>query len=315
MYLALSDQHRDVAGQAVRAHPRWSPVPFPGRRTIEIDPDDMVRRRSATWSGMSAESLQATELNRFSMRFRAPVHLLMAYHEGLRHEGETTVSGMLPTRSRDFRRKLSFVPAGSEFREWQAPRALAQITCIYLDPGDLPHFSEAMPELKPRLLFEDFVLWETTAKLRTLLESSDADNGHYLEAVGSVLRHELVRLLAGKPAPDRTARGGLAAWQQRVVLEYIDEHLADTIPLSVLAGLTRLSPHHFCRAFKSSLGRPPLRYQGLRRIERAKLLLGKVSSTITEIGLSVGFSETSSFTAAFRRETGLTPSDFRRSLA
>jgi AraC-like DNA-binding protein len=36
--------------------------------------------------------------------------------------------------------------------------------------------------------------------------------------------------------------------------------------------------------------------------------------SVTEIALDVGFSETSSFTAAFRRWTGETPTDCRRSL-
>jgi AraC-like DNA-binding protein len=37
--------------------------------------------------------------------------------------------------------------------------------------------------------------------------------------------------------------------------------------------------------------------------------------SVTEIGLDVGFSETSSFTSAYRKVTGETPSDYRRSLA
>jgi len=35
---------------------------------------------------------------------------------------------------------------------------------------------------------------------------------------------------------------------------------------------------------------------------------------VTDIGLTVGFSETSSFSAAFRKATGLTPTGYRRSL-
>jgi AraC family transcriptional regulator len=36
---------------------------------------------------------------------------------------------------------------------------------------------------------------------------------------------------------------------------------------------------------------------------------------VTEIGLGVGFSETSSFTAAFRKLTGEIPTEYRRTLA
>ena len=66
----------------------------------------------------------------------------------------------------------------------------------------------------------------------------------------------------------------------------------------------RLSPFYFCRAFKQSFGLPPHRYHNGRRIERAKSLLAKPASSVTEIGMTVGFSETSSFSAAFRKATG-----------
>ena len=51
-----------------------------------------------------------------------------------------------------------------------------------------------------------------------------------------------------------------------------------------------------------------------RRMERAKLLLAKPALTVTDVGLTVGYSETSSFTAAFHKATGLTPTAFRRTV-
>jgi AraC family transcriptional regulator len=76
-----------------------------------------------------------------------------------------------------------------------------------------------------------------------------------------------------------------------------------------------LSPYHFSRAFKQSFGMPPHRYLTNQRIERAKSLLAARKLSVTEIGLDVGFSETSSFTSAFRKVTGETPTDYRRRLA
>lgn len=103
-----------------------------------------------------------------------------------------------------------------------------------------------------------------------------------------------------------------AVWQQRVVTTYIEAHLSETIPMAKLAELDRLSPYYFCRAFKQSFGLPPHRYHNSRRIEHAKTLLAKSSPSVTDIGLTVGFSETSSFTAAFRKATGLTPTTYHR---
>jgi AraC family transcriptional regulator len=110
-------------------------------------------------------------------------------------------------------------------------------------------------------------------------------------------------------------RGGLAGWQQRTVAAYIEEHLAERIRLATLARLVRLSPYHFCRAFKQSFGIPPHRYHNQRRIEQAKLLLVKPAPSVTDIGLSLGYGDTSSFSTAFRRATGLSPTAYHRSFA
>jgi AraC family transcriptional regulator len=109
-------------------------------------------------------------------------------------------------------------------------------------------------------------------------------------------------------------RGGLAPWQQRRVVEFIEQHLAEDISLDALAELVRLSPYHFLRCFKRSLGEPPHRYWTARRIERAKTLPANPRASVTEVAFQVGFSGTSAFSAAFRRITGQTATDYRLSL-
>jgi AraC family transcriptional regulator len=49
-----------------------------------------------------------------------------------------------------------------------------------------------------------------------------------------------------------------------------------------------------------------------RRIDRARGLLQKPALSVTQIGIQIGFREASSFTKAFRRFTGLTPTEYRR---
>ena len=189
---------------------------------------------------------------------------------------------------------------------------------FYFDPDVLPHSAlqgDTEQALAPRLFFEDAALLATAQKLMALIEGPQPDDCSYLEALGVVLVHELMRLNQGNTNAKASIRGGLAAWQQRIVTSYIEEHLAEAVPLAKLAQLAGLSTYHFCRAFKQSFGVPPHRYHTSQRIERAKALLAKPSLTVTDIGLTVGFSETSSFTAAFRKATGLTPTAYHRSLA
>jgi AraC family transcriptional regulator len=135
----------------------------------------------------------------------------------------------------------------------------------------------------------------------------------YAEALSLVLAHELLRLHQGASVSP-LLRGGLASWQQKKVVDYIEDQLDKEISLRDLAALAQLSPFHFSRAFKQSFGEPPHRYHMARRIEHAKTLLKVPARTVTEIALMLGYSETSSFTAAFHRSVGTTPSDYRRSV-
>ena len=123
-----------------------------------------------------------------------------------------------------------------------------------------------------------------------------------------MLAYELVRLGSGGTHIPSPVRGGIAGWQQRAVASYIEEHVADQISLATLAQLAHLSPYHFSRAFKQTFGMPP------HRIERAKSLLANPAATVTSVGMAVGLCETSSFSAAFRKATGVTPTGFQRSV-
>jgi AraC family transcriptional regulator len=287
-------------------------------QVVEITPSDIVARRAERWDGVAAEIVQATSRERIEYRFRGSRHLLAVYEQGVRCDGDSLVEGLPRSALRDLKRKLTFVPAGHEYHEWQEPRVLTRVVYFYFDPAKMPIHQEAEDAntpLAPRLFFEDATLWSTALKLARLLEGGKPDNRLYFEALGVVLAHELVRLNAGAQRIEAPLRGGLAPWQQRIAVAYIEEHLAEQISLATLAELVRLSPYYFCRAFKQSFGVPPIRYHSNRRIEHAKLLLAKPQPSVTDIGLTIGFSETSSFTAAFRKATGLTPTAYHRSLA
>ena len=96
--------------------------------------------------------------------------------------------------------------------------------------------------------------------------------------------------------------------------QYIGEHLSEDISLATLAEVARLSPYHFVRTFKQSFGLPPHRYLSSLRMQQAKSLLANPAMSVTQIGVNLGFSETSSFTTTFRKHTGLTPTAYRRGL-
>ncbi|MBI1777685.1 MAG: helix-turn-helix transcriptional regulator [Proteobacteria bacterium] len=284
--------------------------------TVTIAPAAIARRRLATWGGIQADSVQVLRRDPFEYGFCSARHLLIASEQVARYDGESFVEGLPKSVLREFSETLTFVPAGHRFHGWHKPRGLARATYLYIEPHAPllgPELDFAETAFKPRLAFADRNLWTTALKLGAEAENASPDRP-YAEALGMVLAHELMRLNNPDKAPRPVIRGGLAAWQQKRVAEFIAEHLGQEIALSTLAKLAQLSPFHFAHAFKQSFGMPPHRYHTSRRMERAKTLLARQGLSITEIGHRLGYRETSSFTAAFRKVTGFSPSQFRRNL-
>jgi len=318
--LLRSDSRFENGVQPINGRARQLPDPKIGdvnNQALEIAPADVVRRRASAWDGIRVEVVRSVTHDKVQFRFHAPCHLLLVYEEGVRDEGETVIGDLPPSTLRTLRRKLTFVPAGHEYREWQRPRVRSRIICFYFDPAKMSAHSDASPPaapLAPRLFFENNVLWDTAVKLAMAMEDgSEADR--YSEALGVVVAHELLRMHGHVRRHGPPARGSLAVWRQRIVAAYIEEHLAEPIALAALAKLVHLSSYYFCRAFKQSFGISPHRYHIKRRIERAKTLLADPASSVTDIALQLGFSETGSFSAAFRHTTGTTPTEYRRALA
>jgi len=285
-------------------------------RFVQVHPVHAFRRRAIAWNGMAAEIVQATSSERIEFHFQAQLHLLALHDEGSRRNGETFVEGLGRSQLRDTRQKLTFVPAGHEYIEWHEPTALTRIVFFYFDPARQP---DPCSPLQPRLYFEDGAISNSALKLKALLESASDPDVSYFEPVAAVLIHELAHLHARPPRSDGMAggglaRGGLAPWQQRAVVSYIEEHLAEPISLAMLARLVRLSAFYFCRAFKQSFGMPPHRYHSRRRIEHAKTLLAKSDWSVTRIASMLGFSDTSAFSTAFHKVSGQTPTSYRRLL-
>jgi AraC family transcriptional regulator len=281
--------------------------------TVSITPAETVRRLGTGWHWWFSESVHVPIGSKIEFRFQGNTHLLVLYNEGVRKNGETWIDGLQSSRLRSFARKLTFVPAGCAYREWHETDASTRITFLYLDPAAFQKSNDGEGGLPPpRMYFEDSVVWDTTSKLKNTVESGQTKHKPYLEALSGVLAHELSRVnqeLVREPA---ASRGGLAAWQKRAVVEYIEAHLGEQVCLLKLADLARLSVHHFCRAFKQSVGIPAHQYQVHRRMEIAKLLLAGRTMSVTDIALTLGYAHTSSFSSAFRKTTGLTPTVYRR---
>lgn len=95
-------------------------------------------------------------------------------------------------------------------------------------------------------------------------------------------------------------------------LNYIEEHLDSELTLETLSDVAHMSKTYFCCQFKKLNGISPWEYITIKRIEKAITYLESTDLTRLEIALKCGYNNTSNFYHAFKRVTGKTPGDFKR---
>lgn len=147
--------------------------------------------------------------------------------------------------------------------------------------------------------------------LRNEVESGGAGGLLFAESIAMALAVHVLRRYAAVATPRADAGGRLSTPQLRAALDFIAAHLGDNPSLAQVAGATALSPYHFARRFKASLGVSPHQFMLRARVERAKTLLADRRHSLVEIGLVTGFANQSHFTTAFRRLVGTTPKRYR----
>lgn len=96
------------------------------------------------------------------------------------------------------------------------------------------------------------------------------------------------------------------------ITRYLQEHLSEEISLSVLAEEFHLSTQYISQLFKSEIGVNFLAYLTNIRMEKAKNLLLTTSLPITEVAEQSGYGDYRVFTKVFRKNEGITPSQYRR---
>jgi AraC family transcriptional regulator len=146
----------------------------------------------------------------------------------------------------------------------------------------------------------------------------EAQNGSpfgqlYAESASEFLARHIIHSYSSLSRPPPPSAGGLAARRLKVVLDYIEENLGQPIALHRLAELAGVSTRHFERAFRQALGVPPHAYVLGKRVNAARhLLLTQPTLAIDRIAKRVGLSSSSHLASAFRRQTGYSPTAFRR---
>lgn len=96
------------------------------------------------------------------------------------------------------------------------------------------------------------------------------------------------------------------------ILSYLNQHYTRQIDLKEISCLATMSPTSFCRYFKSKTGKTLKNYILDMRIGYACKLLSVDTMNISQISLECGFETISHFNKSFKKNTGFTPTEYKR---
>jgi LacI family transcriptional regulator len=136
----------------------------------------------------------------------------------------------------------------------------------------------------------------------------------------------LDRIMDGEPPPAKTvlipprgitvrASTDLMATGSPIVrraLEFIRENLSSPIGLDQVAAGAGTSRATMSRLFEQEFGRTVGKEILRQRMDLAKKLLSDDAHAVSEVAYRTGFCNPAYFTNTFRRETGLSPKDWRK---
>ncbi len=211
---------------------------------------------------------------------------------------------------------IAIIPAGISHRcNWNStvrfgilaiePTLLQQVGQNWVNPNRI--------ELMPRFMSDrDDLIQSIFSTLRSELNMAGIGGNLLVDSLKTALVIHLLRHYCTTSPKLFSTATGLSTAQLQLVTDYIRDHLDLDLKLTDLSAIAQISPYHFLRLFKKSLGITPHQYILKQRLERAKYLLQFSQLDISEIAFRVGFCDASHLTRCFRKSLGRTPSQWRK---
>lgn len=116
------------------------------------------------------------------------------------------------------------------------------------------------------------------------------------------------------PVESRYREHSPAGPRLRVAIAHVAKHYLQRISEAEVARMCEMSPSRFCREFKAAFGVTFVEYVAVQRMLHAKRLLANPSMPVSDVAVAVGFNDPSYFTRVFRKQEGVSPSEYRTSV-
>lgn len=153
----------------------------------------------------------------------------------------------------------------------------------------------------------DSFLYDIASKLTSVCDDVFAEK-IYAESLGVACIVHLAKQYCREDV--YFPKGRLDPYQLKQVVDFAHSYMQFNIGLHEMAGLVHLSPYHFGRLFKQTIGRSPYQFILQLKIDCAKKLIKKNRGPISEIAYQLNFSDQSHFSNAFRKATGVSPRQY-----
>jgi AraC family transcriptional regulator len=240
-------------------------------------------------------------------------HVIMTYPTGVQRLERRTGKSLATGTARPG--VVTIIPAGSSAK-WDIPGPVDVIQ-LYLPRTTLERVSReadasAPGDLLERTGYPDAITSSLLMSAADVLEGSSSLDALFRQQLTDLLATRLLAAHTGAPVTFEPATGGLSPHALRRTIERLRSDKDADVSLAALASDAGLSRFHFCRAFKESTGLSPHAWLRQQRLERAMNRLCETDASIESVAAELGYASQTAFTAAFKKLTGDTPSEWRR---
>ena len=127
-----------------------------------------------------------------------------------------------------------------------------------------------------------------------------------------LLKAYLQEILVDLFEPERRIRKGYQAACVGKFIAYVNENLHTDIDVAAIAKTYGFTPNYFRTLFKRATRLTPYDYIQRKRIDKSKVKLDLTSDSVQDIAFQVGFNDPYYFSKVFKKNVGMTPSEYRK---
>ena len=199
-----------------------------------------------------------------------------------------------------YKNEIIVTPAG--VRSGWKWHAKSKVIVITLEPDKLEKFAQSElgvllgeKQLKDIPQFIDEDITQAAVMLMDALKS-DMGSDVMFESFARVFLTKLIQKYGLQREDDIAFNKSFTSKHYKRVLDYVAMYFGGEISLGAMAAEAGLSPSHFSRLFKQTIGVSPHRFVMHYRVERAKEMLKDSGQPKIDIALSCGFADQAHFT-------------------